>query len=489
MAVRPAAFFLYPDQFEFDVGQPQLDGCKDDYFHTHFSPNAEWLHQLSEMILLPGRWNAQLLGYVFEPLPGANKDFPSWGLTVRVAAFVLWVLSVPFAVLSLAVAFPLRCIDHQFRPAFSYFDSSMEDQAQVKHLSGLVLTAQEPLHLRTHNLGFTTSSMSIGADLRHPEERAQEVVDSIVQDQMPPDIIFFQEGFHEDAVSLLCQGIKLQYPHILHTLAPQITGFSSGSIVASKYPIESIKFHALAYMLGPERASARGITRILLNTPSGPLLVYGVHTQALIGEARAIARFNQLEEIRQFMEDDLKEHIGASQILVGDFNTSRVSAWGEDNIGQAEERVFNRLEQYFDDLFLQDHDQTTGKRVRWDPMFLDHDNQAMGEDLEEPSGSWYHGPFADRGFILSSKMDIDRRAYLYPDPQIAAGIYVRPSIWGTQRWRAEQTANTARFDYILVPKGQGKLQGRAEIRRVAVPPQAQSAPTDHLPVDALIWLS
>ena len=103
------------------------------------------------------------------------------------------------------------------------------------------------------------------------------------------------------------------------------------------------------------------------------------------------------------------------------------------------------------------------------------DNSRLNENLEEPSGSWYHGPFADPGIVLSSKMRNDRRKHHRPDPQKVSEISVEKSTWGTRRWHSQQTANTARFDYILFPKEQIKLDGRVEIRRVIVPQGTESA--------------
>ena len=44
-----------------------------------------------------------------------------------------------------------------------------------------------------------------------------------------------------------------------------------------------------------------------LESAQGPLLLYSVHTEALLGEKRAKARYHQLEEIRQFMQLDGKQ--------------------------------------------------------------------------------------------------------------------------------------------------------------------------------------
>lgn len=374
----------------------------------------------------------------------------------------------------------------------SYINHSDSPAAKGKAIETLVMTQDQPLRVRTHNLGFTTSGMSTLGDLRPPATRAEELVQSILHDPLNPDVILFQETFHEDGARILAEGLKEEYPYLIHSVAPQIGGFSSAAMVASKYPIERVEFHRLNHMTpGPERAAPRGISSVRLNSAKGSLLLYGVHTQALLGEMHAKARFNQVRAMVELIQKDRQEEPGVLQVLMGDLNTSRVTAWGEDNLlpqGQAEEAVLKEVAEHFDDIYERDHHPLTGERTYGEPTYLPIDNARLEEEaLVEPSGSWYHGPFANPGFILSAKMKRDREKHGRPVPNKVAGISVKPATWGSSDWHAEQTANTARFDYILLPKGDSPLEGRAEIRRVVVPKGIQSASSDHLPVDGRIW--
>ena len=82
----------------------------------------------------------------------------------------------------------------------------------------------------------------------------------------------------------------------------------------------------------------------------------------------------------------------------------------------------------------------------------------------------------------------DRMQHEYEAPNVEGILVGLPATWGTPAWRAHQPANTARFDYVLIPQeNPHHLSGRAEIRRVIAPDGAQSAASDHLPVDARIW--
>jgi len=449
-------------------------------FRTHTCPEAETLHAISEAILLPGRLSMQLLARSIHPLPGKNKDSYLLGLAIRVATLAAFTLMMPLALTTTIIGFSLRCIDHCYRPQISYINCAKTAPPP------LLLTKENPLSVRTHNLGFVSSSMSVLGDLRPPEERAKEVVQSIIGDPHKPDIIFFQEAFHEDATRILCEGIKEEYPYIIHNVRPHLSGFSSGTLVASKYPPKEVEFEQFSEFLGPEALTPRGIARVELESTQGPLFIYGVHTQALNGEERAASRIRQIDELQEMIAKDR-----GIQVVCGDFNTSRISIWGDDNAepkNQAEVKVLERFSSYFNDLFLKDHDEKTGQRISGTPKYLAADNARMNEELSEPSGSWYYGPLADKGFILYWKLHFDRLLFGRDTPTKLPNIGEEPSGWGTNRWHAKQIANTARLDYILLPKNSQNLDGRVEIRRTIVPKDAQSSSSDHLPVDGRVWV-
>jgi endonuclease/exonuclease/phosphatase family metal-dependent hydrolase len=480
---------LYPHRYTLTFPQTSLQLSKASYVKIHSSLGAEILHRVSEFVLLPARGNVQLFSRVLMPLAGAAKDHRLAGLVIRVTALALWILTLPLAFISSALGLAMRFIDHRYRPALCYLHNPSSHLG--KRTQDLLLTEAAPLHIRTHNVGFVTTSMSTCTDMRPPTQRAHEIVSSITQDPLKPDIIFFQEVFHEDASKILCEGIKEEYPHIIHSVAPHILGFNSGSLVASKYPIEHVEFTRFDNMIGPERLAPRGVIKIRLQSKDGPLLIYGAHTQAMIGEARAKVRKEQIKTIQALMKQESQAEPHSTQLLVGDLNISTITPWGDTTLqpkGQAESETFQYLNDHFEDLYLKDHEAATGKRTSGNPEYLTVDNQRLGEQLVEPTGSWYHGPLASPGVLYSLKMQLDRQHHKRPTPE-PAPITIEKNLWGTKQWRSQQPANTARFDYILTPKTTGihRLDGRVEIRRPWVPENAQSASSDHLPVDGKIW--
>ncbi len=464
-------------------------------FSTHTSSFAQKLHALSEAILIPGRFSLQMGARILEPLPGKDKNSKLIGLVIRISAAVALLILLPFAIISSPFGLILRCIDHQFRP----FCSIMGPNGSRSSYNTISLTENRPLHVRTHNLGLVPSSMSILGDLRCPKIRAQEIVQSIVGDLYQPDILCFQEVFHEDATSILVHGIHSEYPYIIHTIAPNITGFSNGTVIASKYPIEQINFQLLDHMIGPEKVTPRGVIKITISSEKGPIAIYSAHIQALTGKERAEARLQQIKEIQSFIAKDKEELPSLTQILVGDFNTSRVTAWGEDHLepeGQPEAAVFQYLQEEFNDLYLNDHDPLTGARVvGTHSRYLDFDNRRSGVDLEEPTGSWHLGPCHSKdASIVASRlfksMASNRKKHSSPTPKRIQQISIPKSNWGTDTWHSHQVANTARIDYILTPKlSDPHFESAVEIRRTYLPKETHSASSDHLPVDGIFWYS
>ncbi|MBA3603430.1 MAG: hypothetical protein H0W50_07270 [Parachlamydiaceae bacterium] len=390
-------------------------------------------------------------------------------------------------------AFSLRSIEHKKRPVLGllYTPSAVEKSSE-----DLTLTKKLPLHVRTHNLGLVSNFLNIVNDLRDPVERANEIAHSILQDPHQPDIIFFQEAFHEDAVHQLCEKIRIVYPYIIHSVAPQISGWSSGVMVASKYAIKEIEFERLEHMLGMEKIVPRGIIKVRLTAQIGELLLYGVHLQPLLGKYRSNIRFMQLKQIKTFMKEGLKKNPHAFQILVGDFNTSRVTEWGEDSMELFEKPVLDRFSKYFHDYFLEDHDEITGKRSSDSTAtYLESDNIILEEkNLPEPVGSWQRGPFANKGYILEMICKVEGWVDASKTANLVAEVVLEENEWGTEKWHSSQATSPARLDYIVTPKKtkmlnpSGELKCKVEIRRGLVPLDAQSASSDHLPVDGRFWI-
>ena len=492
-----SAQFNYSDNYSVKISSEQLRSIAKTSFYTHNSPTAEKIHRASQFLLTPWKKSCQFVGSSLQSRPGANKDEVSClrsrpvRFLMGVTGLFMLITSAALAVLTFPVHIAALCV-YRSRPVVAYIDNS----DKTKPLILPKLSSEQPLHVRSHNLGFVLETMSITGDLRPVCERAHEVAESVLHDPHQPDLMIFNEAFHADGTRILCDQLKDRYHYILAGVLPSVSGFNSGALVASKYPILDVQFHCLEHNIGLERLAPKGVIRVTIQTAQGPVRIYSAHTQALIGKDRAEARRKQLIQTDALMKKDFAES-PIPQILMGDLNTSTITAWGESNTADQnnpEVAVQTQLAESFVDLYLNDHDASTGHRTNGAPRYLLTDNARMGlpNQLPEPSGSWYVGPFAQPTTFLALNVfkhnQRDRQQNHYSAPP-APGIKVEsPTTWGTTQWRTQQTANTARFDYILLPKHCANLlDGRAEIRRVIVPLKAQSSSTDHLPVDAIIW--
>lgn len=495
--LQPASLF-YADDYAIDLAAKDLDKLARPFFSTHTARWAEKARAISQFLLIPFRKSLQLIAYSIQPSPGEDKKVASFRKAGPVR-LLTGLLGITFLLVSIAFAitlFPFHLaalIAYKKRPVITYIKNAPE--------SGFIekpeMSQDKPLHVRTHNIGFVLESMRIVGDLRSVKQRAHELVDFVMNDEAQPDIICFQEAFHEDGTRILCEGLKNKYPYIITNVLPTASGFSSGAMIASKYPIMDLSFHCLKYNLGPERLSPRGVLRVKVDTDKGPVNIYQAHTQSIVGKDRSEVRDKQLQQIKQIMRTDFEKD-NHPQIIMGDLNTSALDAWGNSNIADAnnpEKAVQERLHQEFEDVFLKDHDPELGVRTPGSKShFLAKDNArlALEKPLTEPTASWYAGLFAHKDHDMVSagihkKMKLDREKHHYTVEPV-----VEPEqepTWGTKNWRTNQPANTSRFDYILFPryKEASQLDGRAEIRRVFVPQDQQSAASDHLPVDGLIW--
>ncbi len=475
-----------------NLDQTQLGTISTSGYEIRSSGLEGALHALAGWARVPIDFSLRAFAHVVEPLPGVSEERLLWGLAVRVTALVFFLLSVPVAVVSLVAYFPLKWADYSYRREGCFVDTS--DRVAVKPAPAL--TVEEPLHIRTHNVGLVPPYMSVIGELRPPRERAHELLESVVNDPHQPDVICFQEVFDEESMELLVRGLKEVYPFVIaHVAEDRFTPLHAGTLIVSKMRIERFKHYELGHMIGPEKLSHRGISQITIKTADDRSLdIYSIHLQALIGEGRAEARYEQLKDLGEILERD-RDESSDLQVVVGDTNCQELTVWGEDMVtpsGQSEEKVAQVISEQFDDLFLLDHDAKTGRRTEGEARFLHSDNRKMREELEEPRGSWYQGPFSG-GFKrdwVQFKAYLDRVWHGRPAPKVDKALCEQQSEWGTRHWKHKQLANTARFDRVLVPKG-SSLTGSVEIRRVATRFEAEplSAPSDHLPVDALIALN
>jgi len=94
------------------------------------------------------------------------------------------------------------------------------------------------------------------------------------------------------------------------------------------------------------------------------------------------------------------------------------------------------------------HDPITGKRTAGNPRFLKSDNKRMpacAKNLPEPQGSWYTGPFANKGLLMELQEWIERKITGQKPRERNKEVELETlPTWGTPNWKAVQQATTAR---------------------------------------------
>ncbi len=469
------ALFYYPTGYQFEVKIQDLD-ASDSYKIFDHRIN-QIVHEILSFLWQPMELSSYFAARIIEPFPGENKSSPFWTGVTRIYTFALTCL---FGAIGIAL-FPFLILphlwNHSHRKVIQYINVSNSYHP---------ITQNNSLHLRTHNIALGPASFVALTDLRDTKTRAKELVDSILEDKHAPQFLVFQEAYNQ--VEELTR-LKEKYPYILHSIAPNAFGLSSGFFVASKHPIVSVKFQSLE-MENPEKWIARGCLKVRLKTAQPLFLdIYALHLQALLGKERADRRLEQLQFIKDWMETDYRQ-TQDSQILMGDFNTSHLTFLGENNTEekQPEKKVLDFLEEHFDDCYATDHNVKDGKRTHGQPYFLPQDNYRMQTpNLPEPRATLVFGPLANPGKALTLRMARDRETFGYPKANVVEPMDLTHLTWGTPNWHEKQMENPARLDHAIIPKVAAChfRDIRAEIRRIPIP-NKESAVSDHLPLDLVL---
>ena len=326
--------------------------------------------------------------------------------------------------------------------------------------------------------------MSISNDLREVLIRANELADAILKDQKGPNVICLQETFNEDAIEILCMRLKVKYPYIIHSIAPHISGFNSGLMLLSQFPIEELTYRRFDNSLGEEGLATKGALGVRLKLDNEKYVhIYNVHTQGLPGHKRAKIRLKQLHQVVNWIEADLEKMAAQNKtpptrsLLLGDLNISRISAWEE--LNDEEEESFNLLEQKFYNIFTKDHNPLTSERIGGERLF---------NEGKENYGTWEMGPFPKKPWIFKWEDWLYRKWHHLPPKKKYENAPKPFSGWGLKnQWT--QSTTPAYFDYILSLKGkEGGLSAndQAEIRRIDPISAKVSGISDHLPVDAIV---
>lgn len=474
---------------QFFLRKNELDRLKRSEYHTHL-PNqdqAERCFQIAKTCFKPWKATLSLMSHIVQPHPGKGKGNSFNGAVIRLSSLIGFFAGIIPSLAIAAIGLPFYAYSHTYRPIIGYINTCDINNNSANQPSQNKTHGTHQLTMRTHNVALVHNFMRISNDLRDVEKRANELADAILKDHNAPNVMCLQETFNEDAIKILCDRLKNKYPYIIHSVAPHISGFNSGLMVLSQYPIEDISYHRFENCLGEEKLATKGLLGARIKVGDKYVQIYNVHTQGLPGHKRAEVRLKQLKQVLEWIEDDLKKNNDNNQpapsrtMLLGDFNISQLSAWGEFN--DEEQASFDLLKERFDNIFDKDHDPVTHIRTSGDRMFND--------GKPESTGTWENGPFPEKPSIFKFEDWSYRKWNGLPPKKIDKRVNHIPSKWGYEKqWNPSTTS--ACFDYILSLKrkegSELRPNDRAEIHRIDLATGQPSGLSDHLPVDAVIDL-
>lgn len=452
----------------------------DTAYRTHNNLLGSFFHQLGELFFYPLRWTSWLLARMVQPTPGEHHGSRWRTVFFRSLGPILaLILLVPALVLSIPALF-FRAVGHLARPKIRLLKIKTEPKESIIKSSNENKEPSEvqedtkksdKLKIWSYNVALVPTFMSILSDLREPGTRSKEIAQQILDlnKEEQPDVIAFQEVFNEEASKEMLTKLSKVYPYVLHSAMPDLRGFNSGQVIVSKHPIKEVEFYQFKNMLFPENIARRGILKVTVDTPLGPMNIYNVHLQPFLGKKQADIRVEQLHMLHRILEQDRKKNSSIEQLVVGDFNTSEVSPWGEhiDVDTHPEKKVWDTIREKFTVI-------QSANSVK-----------SLSSSAEEPQGTWVHGPFYKKGAVIENKHKKDQQQFHYPAPKEApdlpAHMRTKPG-WGTEGNQSTQTTSAV-LDHGFFSKESSAFTAKRKIVTPHHPKGKSSASSDHTAVE------
>lgn len=404
---------------------------------------AEYVYSAGRVLTKPMLHVFNLCTKLYNPRPGKCMEEATlcrkiWRL-VQVAELVTLVIPI-CALLLASIGYCLRLFGCLFRPPATLL---VNNELEVKSAE-----KEQTLHLMTYNTALMPSYIRNVNDMRSSVQRAKEIADQLLEcdETEMPDCICLQECFSIEATKILCEALNKKYPYVLHSIAPNEVGLSSGLVVASKYKIIDIQYRPFSMAAREDALANKGLLGMTVDLGNDKhVRIYNTHLQAGDRKVQSTARFQQMEQVKQWVEEDARKGNYAGVFLSGDFNAAWVTQKGiRSHDYQKMENVFGPcfVNPYYQDY--QDHFEQTTSRA---PLF---------QDKKHPSGSWFDKP---------------------------------NGAWGTEKWDGK-TLEEAVYDHIFLhqPKGQKTLPARSQIRFLEKEGSV-SGSSDHLPVSCVVDIS
>ena len=150
-----------------------------------------------------------------------------------------------------------------------------------------------------------------------PLERARRIAEALNGDPTPPDVVVFNEVFHDGARRQLLDALSRErWPHRTEVLRMTWL-FNAGVLVASRLPFvapaRGTKFRVQRL---PDSGAGKGFLHVQLGAPHGRLHLLATHLQAEGPGVRAA----QLRQIRRYVDAEIPRDGGHAVLIAGDLN-------------------------------------------------------------------------------------------------------------------------------------------------------------------------
>lgn len=269
-------------------------------------PEPQRLLKVGQALTKPFLREVNIATQIFGPNHFPGRE-PTWKdrvfIVLRGIELFTLVAPIIFGLIAL-VGIALKCIAVQWAPSNTYLER--ENRPRRDDIHNFTIMSYNTCLMAGYGDNFN--------NVLPNRQRAPVIAAEVNREN--PAIACFQEVFHSRSTYLLCD--NLNYPYILHSVAPNESFLNSGLVIASRYPITRFSYRYFENGVGEDKLANKGLLGAEIALPDGThAMIYNTHLQA--GD-HPEERTAQLAQIHAWMAEDRESGEFAFTYLVGDFN-------------------------------------------------------------------------------------------------------------------------------------------------------------------------
>lgn len=313
-------------------------------FPRFSNPFAHYAHIAGNALVAVCHWGFdQIMRYTDPFILGRSKAMDQFHLSTEIFVkfFRLGIGGNAFL-----MGAPLAMIGQLIKVPTAYFWK--EDFEYYHNPGNTIWIDKKNIKIWTWNLAAMHSGLRRYNGMRPNEPRLNEIVKYLKNKN--DDILCLQEVFTESATQILIEGLKKQYPHIVHNVGKNVIGINSGLMLLSKFPIEHLEFETFTSRTGFNQLSQKGVLGAIVTTPSNKkIVITNAHLDAggdTAGNSDALgSKLLQLEQVFS-MRDRLEN-------LAETFNENIISVFAADANLNSKKLMANQHEPVIQTLLTQ----------------------------------------------------------------------------------------------------------------------------------------